>query len=120
MFVVKTVEFFSSVASVEYDVICVTETWLCEDIDSWHLFDDRYLVYRKDRGSSSNSSRRGGGVLVAIKKCLSSRKLDVPGLDLEAIWISVKLNYSKNMLLCVVYFPPSSHVDKYVQFFLLF
>ncbi|GBN58499.1 putative RNA-directed DNA polymerase from transposon BS [Araneus ventricosus] len=110
----KTVEFFSSVASVEYDVICVTETWLCEDIDSWHLFDDRYLVYRKDRGSSSNSSRRGGGVLVAIKKCLSSRKLDVPGLDLEAIWISVKLNYSKNMLLCVVYFPPSSHVDNSV------
>ncbi|GBN72531.1 hypothetical protein AVEN_90091-1 [Araneus ventricosus] len=107
----KTVEFFSSVASVEYDVICVTETWLCEDIDSWHLFDDRYLVYRKDRGSSSNSSRRRGGVLVAIKKCLSSRKLDVPGLDLESIWISVKLNRNKKMLLCVVYFPPSSHVN---------
>ncbi|GBN14948.1 hypothetical protein AVEN_103096-1, partial [Araneus ventricosus] len=53
---------------------------LCEDIDSWHLFDDRYLVYRKDHGSSSNSSRHGGGVLVAIKKCPSSRKLDVPGL----------------------------------------
>ncbi|GBM80684.1 Transposon Tf2-8 polyprotein [Araneus ventricosus] len=86
----KTVEFYSSVAFVEYDVICVTKTWLCEVIDSRHLFDDRYLVYRKDRGSSSNSGRRGGGVLVAIKKCLSSRKLDVPGLDLEAIWISVK------------------------------
>ncbi|GBN97602.1 hypothetical protein AVEN_176557-1 [Araneus ventricosus] len=55
----KTVELYSSVASVEYDVICVTETWLCDDIGSWHLFDDRYLVYRKDRGSSSNSSRRG-------------------------------------------------------------
>ncbi|GBM22882.1 putative RNA-directed DNA polymerase from transposon BS [Araneus ventricosus] len=75
------------------------------------LFDERYLVYRKDRGSSSNSSRRGGGVLVAIKICLSSRKLDVPGLDLEATWISVKLNHGKKMLLCVVYFPPSSHVD---------
>ncbi|GBL95000.1 hypothetical protein AVEN_187508-1 [Araneus ventricosus] len=113
----KTVEFFSS---VEYDVICVTETWLCEGIDSWHLFDDRYLVYRKDRGSSSNSSRRGGGVLVAIKRCLSSRKLDVPGLDLEAIWISVKLNHSKKMFLCVVHFPPSSHVDTYVKFFYCF
>ncbi|GBN30771.1 hypothetical protein AVEN_158640-1 [Araneus ventricosus] len=40
----KTVEFYSSEASVEYDVICVTETWLCEDIDSWHQFGDRYLV----------------------------------------------------------------------------
>ncbi|GBN40701.1 hypothetical protein AVEN_182432-1 [Araneus ventricosus] len=104
----KTVEFYSSVSSVEYDVICVTETWLCEDIDSWHLFDERYIVYR---GSSSNFSRPGGGVLVAIKKCLYSRKLDVPGLGLEAIWISVKLNRRKKMILCVVYFPPSSHVD---------
>ncbi|GBM79976.1 hypothetical protein AVEN_47448-1 [Araneus ventricosus] len=65
----KTVEFYSS---VEYEVICVTGSWLCEDINSWHLFAKRYLVYRKDRGSSANSSRRGGGVLVAIKKCLSS------------------------------------------------
>ncbi|GBM20906.1 hypothetical protein AVEN_253710-1 [Araneus ventricosus] len=86
--------YYSSVASVEYDVIYVTETWLCEDIDSWYLFDDRYLVYRKDRGSSSNSSRRGGGVLVAIKKCLSPRKLDVPGLDLEAIWISPSTDWN--------------------------
>ncbi|GBN55958.1 hypothetical protein AVEN_148959-1 [Araneus ventricosus] len=84
---------------------------LCEDIDSLHLFGERYLVYRKDLGSSSNPCRRGGCVLVAIKKCLSSRKLDVPGLDLEAIWISVKLNHGEKMLLCVVYFPPSSHVD---------
>ncbi|GBO25617.1 hypothetical protein AVEN_206052-1 [Araneus ventricosus] len=66
----KTVEFYSSAASVEHDVICVTESWLCEDIDSWHLYDEQYLVYRKDRGSSSNSSRGGGGVLVAIKKSL--------------------------------------------------
>ncbi|GBM69126.1 hypothetical protein AVEN_6359-1 [Araneus ventricosus] len=80
----KTFEFYSSVASVEYDVICVTETWLCEDMDSWHLFDDRYLVYGKDR-SLADSSRRDGGVLMAIKKCFSLHKLDVPGLDFEAI-----------------------------------
>ncbi|GBM23390.1 hypothetical protein AVEN_181451-1 [Araneus ventricosus] len=57
----------SSIVPVEYDVICITETWLCEDIDSWYLFDERYLDYRKDRGSSSNSNRRRGDVLVAIK-----------------------------------------------------
>ncbi|GBM70013.1 hypothetical protein AVEN_248831-1 [Araneus ventricosus] len=80
-------------------------------MDSWHLFDDRYFVRRKDRGSSATSNRRGGGVLVAIKKCFYLPKLDVPGLDLEAIWISVKLNHGKKMPLCVVYFPPSSHVS---------
>ncbi|GBN18809.1 hypothetical protein AVEN_167371-1 [Araneus ventricosus] len=86
-------------------------------MDSWYLFEDRYLVYRKDRGSSANSSRRGCGVLVAIKKCISSRKLDVPGLDLEAIWISDKLNHGEKTLLCVVYFPPSSYVVTCVKCF---
>ncbi|GBN82678.1 hypothetical protein AVEN_241781-1 [Araneus ventricosus] len=89
-------------------------------MDSWNLFDDRYLVYRKDRGSSANSNRRGGGVLVAIKKCISSLKLEVPGLDLEAIWISVKLNHGEKMLLCIVYFPPSFHVVTHVKFFYCF
>ncbi|GBM35198.1 hypothetical protein AVEN_189948-1 [Araneus ventricosus] len=64
----KIVRFYSSVASVEYDAICVIKTWLFEDIDSWHLFDYRYLVYRNDRGSLANYNRRGGCVFVAIKK----------------------------------------------------
>ncbi|GBL74295.1 hypothetical protein AVEN_235287-1 [Araneus ventricosus] len=34
-----------------------------------------------------------------------NRKLVVPGLDLEAIWISVKLNRRKKMLLCVSHLP---------------
>ncbi|GBN28055.1 hypothetical protein AVEN_215598-1 [Araneus ventricosus] len=50
----KTSDFFRSVASDDQDVILITETWLCEDIDSLDLFDDRYLVFRRDRGSSSN------------------------------------------------------------------
>ncbi|GBN76943.1 hypothetical protein AVEN_113729-1 [Araneus ventricosus] len=80
------------VASVDHDVILITETWLCEDIDSLELFDDRYLVFRKDRGSSSNSCRRGGGVVIAVKKCFSCT-LDLPESDLDAVWISIKLNH---------------------------
>ncbi|GBN16335.1 hypothetical protein AVEN_198527-1 [Araneus ventricosus] len=63
----KTKDFFSSLASVDQDVISITNTWLSEDIDSLELFDDRYMVFRWDRDSSSNSCRRGGGFLIAIK-----------------------------------------------------
>ncbi|GBO41622.1 hypothetical protein AVEN_157236-1 [Araneus ventricosus] len=68
----KTVVFFSSVAFEDFDVICLTETWLCEQIDSSDLSDDLYLVFRKDRDSSTISCKRGGGVMVAIKKNISA------------------------------------------------
>ncbi|GBM45831.1 putative RNA-directed DNA polymerase from transposon BS [Araneus ventricosus] len=74
-----------SEASDDQDVILITETWLCVDIDSLELFDDRYLVFRRDRGSSSDSCRRGGGVLIAVKKCFNPCILDLPGSDLEAV-----------------------------------
>ncbi|GBM61262.1 putative RNA-directed DNA polymerase from transposon BS [Araneus ventricosus] len=104
----KTVEFFSSVASENFDVICLTETWLCEQIDSSDLSDDRYLVFRKDRDSSTSSCKRGGGAIVAIKKNISASKIHVPLIDLECIWISVKLKFGKKLLLCVLYLPPAS------------
>ncbi|GBN78909.1 hypothetical protein AVEN_101668-1, partial [Araneus ventricosus] len=113
----KTSDFYSSVASDDHDVILITETWLCDDIDSLELFDERYLVFRRDRGSSSDSCRRGGGVLIAVKKCFNPCILDLPGSDLEAVWLSIKLNHRQKMLVCVVYFPPSSRADTYVEFF---
>ncbi|GBM93488.1 hypothetical protein AVEN_240941-1 [Araneus ventricosus] len=106
-----------SAASDDQDVILITETWLCEDIDSLELFDDRYLVFRRDRGSSLDSCRRGEGVLIAVKKCFNPCILDLPGSDLEAVWLSIKLNHRQKMLVCVVYFPPSSRADTYVEFF---
>ncbi|GBO37503.1 hypothetical protein AVEN_77012-1 [Araneus ventricosus] len=64
---IKTADFFSSVTSDDQDLFFITETWLCDDIDSSERFDDRCLVYGRDRGFSSSSGRRGGGVLIAVK-----------------------------------------------------
>ncbi|CAL1267291.1 unnamed protein product, partial [Larinioides sclopetarius] len=63
------------------------------------------------RLSTEGIKSRGGGVLLALNKSFTATILDVPCLDLEAIWISVRLNYKSNLLLCVVYFPPSRHVE---------
>ncbi|GBN32056.1 hypothetical protein AVEN_97329-1 [Araneus ventricosus] len=108
----KTVDFLTSFASEDFVVICLTETWLCEQIDSSDLFDDRYLVFRKDRDSSTSSCKRGGGVIVAIKKNISASQIHVPLIDLECIRISVKLKFGKKLLLCVLYLPPASGIDR--------
>ena len=48
------------------DIICATETWLNGEISSSEIFPDSYVVFRRDR----NSTTGGGGVLHAIKKDL--------------------------------------------------
>ena len=116
----KITGFFGSVASEDFDVILLTETWLCSDIDSCDLFDYRYNVFRKDRDSSTSIFNRGGGVAIAVKNCFSAVQLEVPDLELECLWISINLKFQRKMLLCIVYFPPTSSLETYVKFFDVF
>lgn len=58
----KTIQFSIAVAAQSHDVIALSETWLSESVLDAELFDGRYLVFRRDRGS------RGGGVLLAVRK----------------------------------------------------
>ncbi|CAB3251213.1 unnamed protein product [Arctia plantaginis] len=54
-----------------YDIIVLTETWLNSSVLSTELFDDRYVVYRRDRESSGfHPGKEGGGVLVAVSRRL--------------------------------------------------
>ncbi|XP_077287785.1 uncharacterized protein LOC143912379 [Arctopsyche grandis] len=57
----KTVDCLSSVLVQHHDFIALTETWLNESVCDFEIFDDRYLVFRRDRAS------RGGGVLLAVR-----------------------------------------------------
>ena len=49
----------------------ITETWLNDDISDCELLPDEFTIYRKDR-SSTNRGKRGGGVLLAIRKNIYS------------------------------------------------
>lgn len=45
----KTKDCYNSVLSSDFDLICFTETWLCDGIFSSEFIDQRYLVERRDR-----------------------------------------------------------------------
>jgi len=55
----------------------LTETWLDSEIKSSELGLTNYKIYHCDRNAKSSSKTRGGGVLIAIKKKLISRKLQI-------------------------------------------
>ena len=62
--------------SNEFNVICVTGTWLNNKIDTSKLLLDDYTVYRSDRTTSSNQSAHGG-VFVAVKNYIESNEITV-------------------------------------------
>lgn len=54
---------------MNYDIIILCETWLNSSILSSELFDDRFVVYRRDRETSNfRIKKEGGGVLIAVSK----------------------------------------------------
>ncbi|KAL4720459.1 hypothetical protein ACJJTC_011820 [Scirpophaga incertulas] len=54
----KTTEFYNNLLLSNHDIILVTETWLNDGILDSELSDNRYEIFRRDRGSN------GGGVMV--------------------------------------------------------
>ena len=89
------------------DVICITETWLSQEISSKAISISGYLLYRRDRNCP------GGGVLMYTRVTLQVKLLPQPP-DLELLTLSL---YSGNHRVCLALFycPPSSSAEVFGQ-----
>lgn len=116
----KTKEFYENVVCKSYDIIVITESWLKNNIFDRELFDDRYIVYRRDRDSKTSKKADGGGVLIAVLNKYNCKRLKQFESDCEDLWISVDIPFStsvKRIIICVVYLPPpvtSSLLDTFL------
>ena len=81
-----------------YDILCFSETHLDDNVDTFSLnFEGYNEPIRKDR------THNGGGVMVYISSALRYvRRVDLENLNLETIWIEIKLK-SYDLLLCCFY-----------------
>lgn len=106
----KTHVFYRNIVCNNYDVVILTETWLNSSVLSSELFDERYVVYRRDRESSSlHCGKEGGGVLIAVKKNLKSKHIQHWESNCEDLWVTLELPLSRSvrqLALCAVYLPP--------------
>lgn len=107
----KTNFFFRNITLAEYDIVCLTETWLLPGIYDSELFDSRYNVYRCDRDYTSRGDQFGGGVLIAVRKDLSIYSFEVmsmPGAAAEVVQVLIKIKHSSRTELLRIlcgYFP---------------
>lgn len=89
-----------------FDLVALTETWLCSTINSEELFNGDFVVYRKDRSCLTSQKSIGGGTLLAIKKEFNSTVLDSDD-SIEQLWIKVILRESI-LYVCCLYIAPDS------------
>ena len=89
----------------DLDVLCISESWLAEDV-AFELYG--YLTYRRDHPGGG-----GGGTVILVRDSLSVLPLLVDGpwcsrLDVAAVRLSTSLG---SLALMSVYAPPDSGVD---------
>lgn len=85
------------------DIVALTETWLRTDITNEELLpnSNKYNIYRHDR-----SGKRGGGVLIAIKTCISSFLVETNSTA-EIVWVACA-TASTSVLVGTCYWPPDA------------
>ncbi|XP_075158149.1 uncharacterized protein LOC142231426 [Haematobia irritans] len=106
----KINDIFNASLESEYDVIVLVETWLNADFLDEELFDSKlFCVYRKDRDYLKANCVKGGGVLIAVRRALSTSKLVLMNPDTIIDQVCIAITGSNGMLiLSVSYVPPNS------------
>ncbi|XP_045471763.1 uncharacterized protein LOC123678670 [Harmonia axyridis] len=113
----KTHDIFDSIVQSEYDIICLSETWLSSDILDSEICDDRYVLYRNDRNFDLTSKSRGGGVLIAVRSSLmacsinlDSIKESFPNVNIMGLRIGLR---GSHFYILTLYIPPNTASDQY-------
>ncbi|KAL4705380.1 hypothetical protein ACJJTC_016573 [Scirpophaga incertulas] len=100
----KTTEFYNNLLLSNHDIILVTETWLNDGILDSELSDNRYEIFRRDRGSN------GGGVMVMCSRGLSARaRIEWQRDQVECVWVTIDgrtIGLKQDLHIALVYMAP--------------
>lgn len=92
----KTVQFKRNIQQNNYDVVVLTETWLLDGILSEELFSDVYCVWRRDREYEQLGQARGGGVLIAVRRELTTQARPHWHSTAEDLWVTITFKTRRN------------------------
>ena len=94
------------------DIVCITETWLTDNIINDAVVLSGYNLFRKDRGS------RGGGITVYISSSIRAKRLEDQELCeavSESLWIELRPTRLPRpisaVLIGTVYHPPHAKAE---------
>ncbi|PFX16879.1 putative RNA-directed DNA polymerase from transposon BS [Stylophora pistillata] len=92
------------------DLFTVSDTWLSSHILDEEFKIDGYSFVRKDKMNTEKP--RGGGLIVYVRDGINfSERDDISNGRIEDIWIEVKRDKCKNLLVGSFYRPPDQNLD---------
>ncbi|XP_041451298.1 uncharacterized protein LOC121404947 [Drosophila obscura] len=106
---------YLATSTCDFDVIILVETWLNENFFDNEYFDPNlFQVFRKDRDCAKTKRRRGGGVIVAVRRTLRCDPICLLDGDsiLDQIGVSVA-GQSETLCISASYIPPNSSYEVY-------
>ena len=96
--------FANSICCLNFDILCITETWLTIDVPANSLFLSNFSILRIDRPKKIDFSSSHGGVLIAFKQSLEIFKLAINMVDVcDVLFASIA--HSSCIIACI-YIPP--------------
>ncbi|KAE9542340.1 hypothetical protein AGLY_003467 [Aphis glycines] len=103
----KLTNFKCNVSAFNYDFIVLTETWLNDCISDCELGLVNYIIYRCDRSNFTNTSLKGGGILIGVRKDLTSYPISILESNVEQLFVRISTG-SLKIIVSGVYIPHSS------------
>ena len=109
----------------DFDILCFCETWLSSSYTDQMIEIEGFEIFRLDRetGNILNSShrlKRGGGLIIYVKKDLSKFTEIVPEIrrkteNVEQLWIKINKPNVRKQVIAVIYRPPSDNITKSIE-----
>ena len=93
----------------ELDVLCISETWLCNDFPDDYIHIPEYKVYRCDKG-------RGGGVCIYIRDVYTVVPLEIDivrAQGVEDVWVTVQSSKFPSVIIGCLYRHPKARCESY-------
>ena len=91
------------------DILCISETWLHQEISSSFISIPNFHIYRCDAG-------RGGGVCIYVRDTLKSNKISSTAVNdtaVEDIWVTVQSNMHPSILVGTIYRHPHATAESF-------
>ena len=98
----KLASFQAAITHHAPNIIMGSESKIDEDISTYSIFPDDYLVFRKDR------NQHGGGVLIAAKDTITVSGCPQFSSDCELQWCSIQMLNSGLFFFGCYYCPPNN------------
>lgn len=113
----KLLDLYSASLFLDHSCICLSETWINDNIHNNELFCDDFLIYRCDRSTINSNKSSGGGVLIAVNRNYPSFEISLKHSSVEMVCTKLRINHNWIYILNV-YIPPDALTETYNKFFL--